>query len=638
VTLVQVLADEISIHMACDFRLTDPVTKQVRQDNAHKLIEVRTPRISAIIGVTGVAILDGKPVGRWIAEIAADLDGKAHLDDLVEVLRQRAEVSLAQVRDDRWRRTTFVVTGIIGSQTIVTFISNFEGFAGGRVERSDVADHTLSVSSTRPKRAQLFVAGAVDAVTVDDRAQLELMLRAQVPDAQIQERLSEINAAASRRSPTVSAGCYVASLHATGRGSSQPFLTDDQQGDFIPPDAEELFRRMGFRIKSAIGPDGKPMPIRVVGSTSVFTRPSDKYFREQLKLDPNSAELWNNKGVYLNERKRHGEAADAFRRAVSLDDSYAIAIANLAKTTWRHQGDIGEAERLYVAAVEIPEPPTPAWMLSDFADFCDEALEDPSRALDLHRRAAEDETYSIAKARLAYFMLKHRQDTERADSFFAELLAREPENAAILLLSGQADWFFKGDRDSARTKLLKACTLNPNDAHSLNLAGAISLATGDAFSSAYYFRKAMKRGVGGWVVEMNCGMALLLEGKPDGALRRLNRAKKQASATKPPIQLGIAATLWSLARRGESATLLREVLKSSPQPKIELESLAMLAAVGLATEEETRRLSELIDEGCRTDGQLIRNMVRKLPRSDRDAGLTIADQVEGDGPLPPTFV
>lgn len=52
-TLVQVLANESSVHMSCDFRLTDPYTKQVIQNDAHKLVQVRpdfrasTPEMTA---------------------------------------------------------------------------------------------------------------------------------------------------------------------------------------------------------------------------------------------------------------------------------------------------------------------------------------------------------------------------------------------------------------------------------------------------------------------------------------------------------------------------------------------------------------------------------------------------------------
>jgi len=50
-TLVQVLADETSVHMACDFRLTDPDTRQPVTNDAHKLVTVTTLSVSALIEV-----------------------------------------------------------------------------------------------------------------------------------------------------------------------------------------------------------------------------------------------------------------------------------------------------------------------------------------------------------------------------------------------------------------------------------------------------------------------------------------------------------------------------------------------------------------------------------------------------------
>jgi len=53
VTLVQVLADETSLHMACDFCLTDPDTWKVVKNDAFKLVSVGRPSAWAFIGVTG---------------------------------------------------------------------------------------------------------------------------------------------------------------------------------------------------------------------------------------------------------------------------------------------------------------------------------------------------------------------------------------------------------------------------------------------------------------------------------------------------------------------------------------------------------------------------------------------------------
>src|SRR5258708_3664198 len=91
------LANETSIHLACDFRLTDPWTGETRPYFAHKLITVDTAPLSALVGISGIAFLDGKPIGDWVAEAAAELKPDAVAEDLLEALR-RAEASLSKLR------------------------------------------------------------------------------------------------------------------------------------------------------------------------------------------------------------------------------------------------------------------------------------------------------------------------------------------------------------------------------------------------------------------------------------------------------------------------------------------------------------------------------------------------------------
>lgn len=131
-TLVQALADEKSVHMACDFRLTDPFTRQVKSNLAHKLVTVQTPQLSALIGVTGIAFLHGKPVGDWIAETAAEVEENWSVDDLLDSLRH-AEAALARLQGAQDRRLTFMIGAIVGSQALVALVSNFEKFVDGRI-------------------------------------------------------------------------------------------------------------------------------------------------------------------------------------------------------------------------------------------------------------------------------------------------------------------------------------------------------------------------------------------------------------------------------------------------------------------------------------------------------------------------
>jgi Tfp pilus assembly protein PilF len=636
VTLVQVLANETSLHIACDFCLTNPYTGEVVRNDAFKLISVARPSVSAFIGVTGVGVLEGKLIGQWIAEAVGWLDGSGSIDDIVDVLASKAETPLSRIADAVHRRHSFVVGAMIGTQARISLVSNFEAFVMGQIQRTPTASIMLTVTSIKPKSPQLFVTGAANLVTASEREQLELMLKSNSAETAIQEQLSQVNAEVSRRTHTVSAGCYVASLHATGRGSARPFLTEEQTGDFIPPEFQEMFRRAGLQLKPEIGPDGRPLPIRMEGSTSMTGGASPEYFREQFKLQPDSAELWNNYGSFLAGKRKFDEAMDAFEHAMALDASYVTAIANLAKQRWMHRGDRAESDRLYAHAIRTAEPSVPSWILSDYGVFCDEGLADSDRARDLHNRAAEDVEYPLGKARFALFLLKNGEDSERADSLLTEALVKQPENPDILFLCGQADWFYKGDREGARAKLQKACTLNPPGPEIWRLTGDVSLVLGDGASAAYYYRKAIKRGASGWLIHCNYGLALLVDRKPDGSLRQLTKARRYAP-NQPDVLTNMAASLSALRRDTEAASLMRQVLSQPPPLEIEVEVLAMLRLTAPPAVQEMVRLRELIASGVHGDGNTLRSMVFRSPRQDRDLAFQLADIVEGKAPLPPTL-
>ena len=528
---------------------------------------------------------------------------------------------------------------MIGTQTRVSLVSNFEFFVEGQIQRNEKADTALTVTSLKPKSPQLFATGVGNKITASEREQLELMLRSNAPDRSIQERLSEVNAAVSRRTQTplgefVSEACYVASLHATGRGSSRPFLTDKQKGDILPPEFEGYLRREGLRLRPKIGPDGRPLPIRVRQSGFGTVGASAEYFREQLKLQPENAELRDRYGFYLLNKGNLGEAINAFELAKTLDPSYAPAIAHLAHQCWLHRGDTSEADRLYREAIDVAGYSPPVWILSDCAVFCDEGLSDPQRALELHERAIEDKGFPLAKARLAYFLMKRGQETERADALMSEAL-EPPDNPDVLALAGRADWFYRGDREAARTNLLKACTLAPTHVPTLRLTAYVCLALEDGANAAYYYRKVIGRKAADSQVHANYGLALLMDNKADGALRHLSKARR--SGSDPAVPINLAATLWVMRRTTDAIALMREILSQSPPPEPELEVLAMLRLAAPPASVEMVRLRELITSGQRGDGITLRTMVRYRRKDERALGFLLSDVVEAKAPVPPTL-
>ena len=337
--------------------------------------------------------------------------------------------------------------------------------------------------------------------------------------------------------------------------------------------------------------------------------------------------LRDNYGSYLANKGKLDDAMEAFELAKTLNPSWAPAIAHLAQQYWLHRGDTAQAERLYAEAVRVAEPQVPAWILSDFAVFCDEGLAETERALELHERAVRAENYPPAKARLGLLLMKLGQDNERADALFSEAL-EPPDNSDVLALAARVDWLYKGDREAARTKLLKACTLNSTFVPTLRLTAYVCLALEDGANAAYYYRKIIGRKADDSQVHANYGLALLMENKAEGALRHLSKARR--SGSDPGVPVNLAATLWVLRRTKDAVALMREILSQSPSPQIELEVLAMLRLASPPAADEVIRLRQLITSGHRTDGITLRAMVRYRRKDERNLGLLLSDIIEGE--------
>jgi hypothetical protein len=177
-TLVQVLANETSLHMSCDFCLSDPYTKQVVRNDAFKLITVTSPSMLALIGVTGIGVLEGKLIGTWIEDVISGLGSPRSVEEVLDTLAYEAEGPLSRIPEPDDRRHTFVVGSVIGAQTRVSLVSNFEVFKRGRIKRSPTAASTLTVTSIKPKAPQFFAAGSgADHIQAPDRSGLEPMLK-----------------------------------------------------------------------------------------------------------------------------------------------------------------------------------------------------------------------------------------------------------------------------------------------------------------------------------------------------------------------------------------------------------------------------------------------------------------------------
>ena len=71
-TLILMLASEDQVHMTCDFKLTDARTGKPLSFDAHKLVPVAQGSLQAVVGVTGLATLDGENVGSPDVSVGRD--------------------------------------------------------------------------------------------------------------------------------------------------------------------------------------------------------------------------------------------------------------------------------------------------------------------------------------------------------------------------------------------------------------------------------------------------------------------------------------------------------------------------------------------------------------------------------------
>ena len=170
-TLVQVVANEKSVHMACDFRLIDQHAGRKIDSSAHKLVTAQTVHGPALIGVTGIAFLDGKPVGDWIAEATGTLGATSSIEELLDALRE-AEGALAQLPSTVDRSHTFMVGTFVGSQALIALVSNFEKFVDGRISRTSSAETSMTISSIKPKGAVFFATGDTRYIKAVDHQRL----------------------------------------------------------------------------------------------------------------------------------------------------------------------------------------------------------------------------------------------------------------------------------------------------------------------------------------------------------------------------------------------------------------------------------------------------------------------------------
>jgi len=238
-----------------------------------------------------------------------------------------------------------------------------------------------------------------------------------------------------------------------------------------------------------------------------------------------------------------------------------------------------------------------------------------------------DANLPLAKARYAYFLFCHNGSRFEAQRLLATALGHPGKNAEVLFLAGLIHWCYRNDREGAREYFLEASAVDPSNPGALIWAAQTSLVRGDGKTAAHLYRRLSKRVPLSPEMAGNLGLALLLEHKPDGALRHLSRAAKSA-ADNFAIRTNLAAALYALRRSSEAVELMRELLRQHPLPRSSWSCLPCCISLRESRSKFPARLQALVDSGTRADGWAIRAMVYGADSHIRSVGMAVADAVE----------
>ncbi len=583
-TLVMVLADENSMFMSCDFRLSAYGSGAPMQD-AYKLATVQTLSVHARIGVTGLGVLDGRAIGDWLAGVVVEANAVTSLGALLSLLQSRADAALSRVSDPVQRRHSFVVGSVAGTQIVVSLVSNFESFVDGRVVARDVADTHFTVTSVRPKSGTLVATGARNALTAEEIESLQRLLRTGPSDDEVFERLAEVNASVSERTPTVSRGCSVGSVRATGHGSSKAYLEGEHDAAYQPPDFLAQLEAMGIRLKPAMDAEGRPKRPQLIGSGFSSLPGTVKDYKAQVRLRPNDSALLANFGAFLADKDEVG-AVEVLRRALEVDPKNAHAQVTLADLLLRGHGSIEEAESLYSTAANEPGTFAASVAASGYATFLD-AMGRHAEAIGWHDIACVDGTNQIAAARRALSRLS--TDPTAADGWATldDLVGSQGPDVEVLRMAAHAYAEYLGDLQTAGAIAERAVLLDPHRHSLLRLVALLKCHLAEFHAAAYYAQRALKRQQNDPPLRAALVASLIAQQKLDGARRHLSRISKTSPSDLHRL-MQAALTLKESGPDGGALDSLRTLRDDSDSDEFRAEAIALLSCY------EPLRLDDLV--------------------------------------------
>lgn len=243
------------------------------------------------------------------------------------------------------------------------------------------------------------------------------------------------------------------------------------------------------------------------------------FYRQGLRLNPDSVALLCNLGNVLNDQGAFDDAAASYRRALELDPNLTAAINNLGNV-YQNQGRLADAAACYRRALELapnfPEAHNNLGNVLIRQGSCDEAVAAYRRAI------ACKPDYALAHFNLANALQAQGKLDEAIASHRQALLCHPGYTAAHnglgVALQNQ------GKLDDAILCFRRALAQSPGDSIALCNLGNALLDQGKLEDSIACYREAIQRDPALPEGHNNLGNALLEQGKIDDAIASLHRA------------------------------------------------------------------------------------------------------------------
>jgi len=302
-------------------------------------------------------------------------------------------------------------------------------------------------------------------------------------------------------------------------------------------------------------------------------RMAEASFKKAINADPKSGVARVALASYYRSQNRDKEAEEVLREAARVEPRNVQVNSNLVELYIR-TGRASEAEAPLRAIVDVMDNADAQFALAEYYLRTERAFDAISI---LKTLAASRETYALATARLAAVDYRQGRAAD-AHSAVDELLRREPNNRAALLLKGQL--LLKEKKlDAALEFLESAAAADPARATEPNLVVAsVYVAKGQLEDAQDIYKQVLTRDPRS--VQAQIGLAQLYEAK--GEFRAAAELARGAVATNPDhagARLTLARTLIAV---GDSAGAEKEIRllqeKSPASAAVEVQLGALLLA------------------------------------------------------------